>query len=214
MAKMARARQRIFLVRHGETEFNRLGVFRGRYEVDLNDRGRRQAREIGRALKRVDIGFLLTSPLGRATETAGIIAGELGIEYRVDGAFNNIDLGSWQGVPKDEIRKDYAELWQRWTTEPEQLRIPGGETVEEVRERAFRRLKELVRGEEGSFGIVTHRSVLKGLAASLLNVPAPWFWKFYIDNAAYSVFEHDESGFILTSWNSNAHLTERVQEVF
>jgi broad specificity phosphatase PhoE len=132
----------------------------------------------------------------------------------VDEAFNNIDLGSWQGVAKDRIQQEYPDLWKLWTSEPEKLRVPGGETVEEVRERAFRRLDELVGREQQSFGIVTHRSVLKGLGASILNVPAPWFWKFYMDNAAYSVFEHDESGYVLTNWNSNAHLTDMVTETF
>jgi broad specificity phosphatase PhoE len=207
-------KRRIFLIRHGETEFNRLGVFRGRYEVDLNDRGRRQAGEIAQVLKPEKIGFLLASPLGRATETAGIIAGVLGIDYRVDEAFNNIDLGSWQGVPKDRVMRDYPDLWRRWISEPEQMRLPNGETVQEVRGRAFRRLGELVNEEGGSFAVVTHRSVLKGLAAAILNVPAPWFWKFYMDNAAYSVFEYDASGFVLTSWNSNAHLSEKVKEIF
>jgi broad specificity phosphatase PhoE len=207
-------RKSVFIVRHGETEFNRLGVFRGRYEVDLNDRGRRQAHEIGGALKGEGIAFLLSSPLGRAAETAEIIAGELGIGVRVDDAFNNINLGSWQGVPKEKIQREYPELWELWTTEPEKLRVPGGETVEEVRERAFRRLEELVGSERESFGIVTHRSVLKGLGASILNVPAPWFWKFYIDNAAFSVFEHDRLGYTLTGWNSNAHLTDKVKETF
>ena len=207
-------KRRIFLIRHGETEFNRLGVFRGRYEVDLNDGGRRQAGEITQVLKPEKIGFLLASPLGRDTETAGIIAGVLGIDYRVDEAFNNIDLGSWQGVPKDRVMRDYPDLWRRWISEPEQMRLPDGETVEEVRGRAFRRLEELVNEEGGSFAVVTHRSVLKGLAAAILNVPAPWFWKFYMDNAAYSVFEHDASGFVLTSWNSNAHLSEKVKEIF
>jgi broad specificity phosphatase PhoE len=211
---MASAKQRIFLIRHGETEFNRLGIFRGRYEVDLNERGRRQAGEIGGALREEGMTFLLSGPLVRATETAGIIAGILGTEYRIDEAFNNIDLGSWQGVPKKDVQRDYPDLWERWQTEPESLRIPGGETVTEVRERAFRRLEELVREEKRDFGIVTHRSVLKGLAAAALNVPRPWFWKFYMDNAAYSVFEHGDSGFCLTSWNSNSHLTERVEEVF
>ena len=211
---MAGGRQRIFLIRHGETEFNRLGVFRGRYEVDLNDRGRRQAEEIGQALTGEDLGFLMTSPLGRARETAAIVAGKLGIEPAVDEAFNNIDLGSWQGVPKQDIKRDYPELWRVWTTAPEDLRIPGGETVEEVRARASRRLEELVSREKASFGIVTHRSVLKGIAASLLDVPAPWFWKFYMDNAAYSVFDYDGSGFVLTCWNANSHLTDKVQEIF
>lgn len=211
---MGANKRRVFLIRHGETEFNRLGVFRGRYEVDLNDAGRRQAGEIAQALQFENIGFLLASPLGRATETAAIIAGKLGIEYRVDEAFNNINLGSWQGVPKDRVMRDYPDLWRSWTTEPEEMRVPNGETVEEVRARAFRRLAAVVSEAGGHFGIVTHRSVLKGLAASILNVPAPWFWKFYMDNAAYSVFEHDTSGFVLTSWNSNAHLSEKVKEVF
>jgi broad specificity phosphatase PhoE len=211
---MATCKRTIFLVRHGETEFNRLGVFRGRFEVELNSGGRKQAGEIAEALRGEGIEFLLASPLGRATETAAIIARELGIEYRVDEAFNNINLGSWQGVPKERVMKDYPDLWKRWTAEPERMRVPGGETVEEVRERAFRRLEALVGEEGGNFGIVTHRSVLKGLAASILNVPPPWFWKFYMDNAAFSVFEHDASGFVLTRWNSNAHLSEMVEEVF
>ena len=211
---MAANKRRIFLIRHGETEFNRLGVFRGRYEVELNEGGRKQAGEIAQALKSENIGFLLASPLGRATETAGIIAKELGIDYRVDEAFNNIDLGLWQGVPKDRVMHDYPDLWRRWITGPEEMRVPEGETVEEVKERAFRRIAELVSVEGGNFGIVTHRSVLKGLAASILGVPAPWFWKFYMDNAAYSMFEHDVSGFVLTSWNSNAHLSKKVKEIF
>jgi broad specificity phosphatase PhoE len=211
---MGASKRRIFLIRHGETEFNRLGVFRGRYEVDLNDAGRRQAGEIAQALQSENIDFLIASPLGRATETAAIIAGELEIQYRVDGAFNNINLGLWQGVPKDRVMRDYPDLWRSWITEPEEMRVPDGETVEEVRARAFRRLKEVVSEAGGNFGVVTHRSVLKSLAASILNVPVPWFWKFYMDNAAYSVFEYDASGFVLTSWNSNAHLSEKVKEVF
>jgi broad specificity phosphatase PhoE len=211
---MASTRQRIFLIRHGETEFNRMGVFRGRYEVGLNERGRSQAGEIARSLKVEDIGFLISGPLSRARETAGIIAEELAIQYRIDQAFDNIDLGSWQGVPKDRVQREYPELWRRWTMEPERLRVPGGETVEEVRERAFKGLEDVLSHERRSFGIVTHRSVLKGLAASILNVPAPWFWKFYIDNAAYSIFEYDQSGYTLVKWNSNAHLSERVEEIF
>ena len=213
-SKMASRKQRIFLIRHGETEFNRLGVFRGRYEVDLNERGRRQAEEIGQALKAEAIDFLLASPLGRAVETARRVAGELGIEYRIDGAFNNIALGEWQGVAKEKIKGDFPEMWRAWTTEPEKLRIPGGETVEEVRHRATSRLLEIVETEVASFGIVTHRSVIKGLAASMLGVAPPYFWKFYIDNAAYSVFEYDRSSFTLMSWNNDTHLSEKVIETF
>jgi probable phosphoglycerate mutase len=211
---MESKKQRIYLIRHGETEFNRLGVFRGRYEVDLNETGYRQAEEIGQALKGEGIGFLLTSPLIRAVETAKRIADPLGVELRIDEGFNNIALGEWQGVPKDKIRQEFPEMWKSWTSQPENLRIPGGETVEEVRERATARLLELVREETAGFGIVTHRSVIKTLAASMLGASAPYFWKFYMDNAAYSVFEYDGNGFTLISWNNTGHLTEMVTESF
>ena len=58
---MASRRQRIYLIRHGETEFNRLGIFRGRYEVDLNDNGRCQAGQVGSALKGESMSFIFLS---------------------------------------------------------------------------------------------------------------------------------------------------------
>ena len=104
---MAAKKQRIYLIRHGETEFNRLGIFRGRYEVELNDNGRCQAGETGRALKDEDISFILSGPLGRTTETARIVAGEIGVDYRIDEAFNNIALGKWQGLEKEKVKREF-----------------------------------------------------------------------------------------------------------
>ena len=211
---MAAATTRCYLVRHGETEFNRLGVFRGRYDVDLNDAGRNQAREIGLALQGQGIEAVLTGPLSRAVETARIAGEVLGLEPEIDEAFNNIALGKWQGVAKDKIKQEFPEMWRLWTSEPEKLIIPGGETIGQVQERSFQGLMRAIRERGGTFAVVTHRSVIKTLAAAMLDVPAPYFWRFYIDNAAYSVFEHTESGFTLITWNNNAHLSRKVTEVF
>jgi len=211
---MAKPNTRIYLVRHGETEFNRLGVFRGRFDVDLNEVGLKQARETGGALVGEGIELILTSPLRRAAVTAQTIAAALGIGYEVDEAFNNINLGSWQGVPKKKVMEDYPDEWRRWTTEPEHLVVPGGESVEDVRERASARLKDIVSVRDGAIAIVTHRSVIKVLAAFMLNVPPPYFWKFYTDNAAYCVFEHAGGAFTLISWNRNSHLSQKVKEEF
>ncbi len=211
---MASGGTRIYLVRHGETEFNRMGVFRGRFDVELNDVGLKQARETGDALAGEGIEFILTSPLKRAAVTAQTISKALGVGYEIDEAFNNINLGSWQGVPKNKVMQDYPDEWKQWTTEPEHLVVPGGESVEDVKKRASARLIEVVKARDGAFAIVTHRSVIKVLAAFMLNVPPPYFWKFYTDNAAYCAFEYSESGFMLTSWNRNSHLSEKVKEVF
>jgi phosphoserine phosphatase len=215
---MQETKRRIYLIRHGETEFNRMGVFRGRFEVDLNERGRKQAGEIAQALKGKDLEIIYTGPLRRARETAEIIASTLGIAPVIDEGFNNICLGNWQGLPKADVMRDYPDQWKQWQTAPERLLVPGGESVEDVRRRAYARVLEIVGGDSALFGttvgIVTHRSVIKGLAAAFLRVPPPYFWKFYIDNAAYSVFDYDESGFVMISWNVNSHLSEMVTEVF
>lgn len=206
--------RRIYLIRHGETELNRLGVFRGRYDVDLNENGRLQAKQIAKALSGKDLKFIVSSPLKRASETAITIAAELGIECRIEEAFNNIDLGSWQGVPKDKIKKDYPDLWHIWTTNPERLLIPGGETLSHVRKRSSRCLKSLIKKTRGSFGVVTHRAVIKPLAAAILGMRAPYFWKLHIDNASFSVFEVINEDFMLISWNNNSHLSRKVTEIF
>ncbi len=206
--------RRIYLIRHGETEFNRLGVFRGRYDVDLNENGRLQAKEIARALSGENLEFIVTSPLKRALETAQAIASELGIEYRVEEGFNNINLGSWQGVPKEKIKREYPRLWHLWTTNPEKLLIPGGETLSQVRRRSLRALNSLLKRTKGNFGIVTHRAVIKALAAGMLGMRPPYFWKLHIDNASFSVFEVINDGFMLVSWNNNSHLSRKVIEIF
>lgn len=211
---MATGNTRIYLIRHGETEFNRLGVFRGRLEVDLNEVGLKQAGETGRALVGQGIESVLTSPLKRAVVTARTISEILGIEYEIEEAFNNINLGSWQGIPKKKVEKDYPEEWKKWTTEPEHLVVPGGESVEDVKRRASARLREIVQARQGVFALVTHRSVIKVLAAYMLDVSPPYFWKFYVDNAAYSVFEYSGREFTLLNWNTTSHLSEKVKEVF
>jgi len=203
----------IILIRHGETEFNRAGIFRGRCDVALNDRGREQARRLAAALASVPIDAVYSGPLSRALETARPVAGAHDLEPVVDHAFDNIDLGRWQGVRKADVERDEPELWRLWIETPDALRIPGGESLASVARRAHDRTTALVREHEGRrIAIVSHRSVLKLLAGRLLGMQEGYFWKFYLDNAGYSIVRWDGTGFVLTKWNESCHLGERVVE--
>ncbi len=203
----------IILVRHGETEFNKEGVFRGRLDVELNERGREQAEAVAKALRSPPIVAVYTSPLARARSTADAIAREHGVKPTVDEAFNNIDLGEWQGVKKTQVRDREPKAWALWTTEPEHLRIPGGETLAEIRERAYTRLLDLAIRHDGErIAVVTHRSVSRVLAGAVLGMSEGYFWKFYMDNAGYSLLQHNGSGFMIVQWNENSHLTGKVVE--
>jgi len=205
----------LVIVRHGETELNREGVFRGRLDVGLNDAGRRQAEAAADALAGRPVAAVFSSPLSRAYDTASAIAGRHGLEVVVDEAFHNFDLGAWQGRPKETVRTEHPALWDTWVNDPARLRIPGAETLDEVKRRAHARVLELVEAyHDRRFVVATHRSVAKLLGAALLGLGPEAFWRFYLDNAGYSVFGHDERGFVLVTWNEAAHLGERVVELF
>jgi broad specificity phosphatase PhoE len=204
----------IVLARHGETESNRLGVFRGRLDVPLNAAGRAQADGLAAALSSEPLAAVYSSPLRRAWETAVAVAVPHGLSPVADEAFNNIDLGAWQGMEKARIEREQPDLWRRWTTDPERLRLPGGETLASVRERSRGRALELVAAHEGGrFAVVTHRSVIKVLAGALLGLESP-FWKLYLDNAAYCVIERRNGSCVLTKWNESCHVAQRVVERF
>jgi broad specificity phosphatase PhoE len=205
----------LVIVRHGETELNTQGVFRGRYDVTLNERGRAQARAAALSLAGEPLEAVYSSPLARAEETARAIASSHGLEPLADEAFNNIELGEWQGVPKADVRRDYPDLWTLWRKDPDALRIPGGETLAEVRERAYSRAVELAELHAGGrLAVVTHRSVAKLLAGALLGLERGYFWKFYMDNAGYSVFGHEDGEFTLLKWNESCHIGARTVEYY
>jgi len=206
----------VIIIRHGETEENRLNIFRGRLDVKLNGNGLRQAVEIAGALKGKDIVNIYSSPLIRAMDTATAIAKGLELEVNVAEAFNNINLGKWQGLPKEEVRKNYPELWEKWIYDTENLVIPGGESIGMVRDRAFRALRALIRDNSGkTFAVVSHRCVIKVLLTAILDIKEKYFWKIYADNASYSIVEHREDrGFTLTLLNEACHLSQKVYEEF
>ena len=206
----------IVLIRHGETEANRLNVFRGRLDVRLNENGRRQAEEIGEALKGRNISKIYSSPLTRAVETGEAVSKKLGLELIIDEGFNNINLGLWQGVPKEKVQEIYPELWGQWVHDTENIKVPEGETLLEVRERSFKALQKLIEENKGkTFALVSHRCVLKVLITRVMDIKDKYFWKIFLDNASFSIIEYREDrGFTLTLLNESCHLSQKVYEEF
>jgi len=118
----------IIMVRHGECEGNLKGMFRGRTNFPLNERGFTQARDLARELKKFPLKHIYTSPLSRARQTAKAIGQECGIEVKVEEKFNNIELGSWEGRFKEEIAKLYPKEWELWVNRCFDSSFPPGST--------------------------------------------------------------------------------------
>jgi broad specificity phosphatase PhoE len=201
----------IYLIRHGETQANRDGVFRGRGEVPLSPSGVKQAQELRDRFAGLDVQRIFSSPLQRAAQTAAICFP--GRELELEELVNNLDLGRWAGRRKREIAAEEPELWRRWLEEPERMAFPGGESlaVVKARARAFNVL--LAAAAEERIAVVSHRSVLKCLLAEALNLGERWFWKFHLDNASVSVLLHDVTrSFVLARLNDTSHLSDYVFE--
>lgn len=166
--------RRLFLVRHGETDWNLAGRLQGRRDVPLNALGRQQAAEVGRVLQQLagDVRALsyVASPMGRAVETMRILRTTLDLpvaEFKTDIRFAEISFGRWEGQTWPELRRrDFDAVKKRdlapWTFAP-----PGGESYEAVATRAFAALEEI----EGNAVIVSHGGVMRGLLHRLTGMP-------------------------------------------
>jgi broad specificity phosphatase PhoE len=103
----------LLLVRHGETDWNRVGRWQGGSDTELNDLGREQARALADQLDG-DIDVVYSSDLARARETAEIVAAKLGLEVRLDPRLRERGFGGWEGLTTPEIEDRFGDAHRRW----------------------------------------------------------------------------------------------------
>ena len=199
--------KRVYLIRHGETAANKEGVFRGRCDVSLSDRGLEQASDLAGYFEDIELNHIFSSPQRRAIETAKRAFN--GMEITPEELIDNLDHGDWTGVPKAKIEEEDPERWRLWTTEPEKLTLPGGESVRDVYVRAGRFLDKLAGLPFDAVAVVSHRSEIKSIIAAALGIKEGYFWRFHLENASVSLLIHtQERGFTLAGLNDTRHLKD------
>ncbi len=173
---------RLILVRHGETEANRLGRTQGVSAAPLNERGRRQAAAVARALA-ADAPFALySSPLRRAVETADAIAKVAGVDARREDSLIEMDVGEMEGLDGDEMRRRFPEVMRAWRENAADTTLPGGESLSEVQDRAWRTLWRLaVRHESDTVVAVTHNFVILSILCAALGMPLNGMRRLRVD---------------------------------
>jgi broad specificity phosphatase PhoE len=195
----------IYLVRHGETEWNKEEIFRGRKDVPLNERGLRQAEMTGRYFGGVAIDRICSSPLSRAVQTAEGIAGATMIPVTRDDAFTDIAFGTWEGLTLDEVGRRHPVELEVWRSQPHKFRMRGVESLAQVRRRVVAGLKAATEGA-GSVVVVTHRVICKVLVLHLLGMPNRSFWRIKCDPASITRFETVGEEPVLHFMNETCHL--------
>ena len=155
------ATTRIVLARHGETEWNRVGRWQGHADPPLTETGRQQATELADGLAGDGIAAVYSSDLRRASETARVVGDRLGLPVTEDRALREIDVGSWSGLTRDEVRERFPEGFARW--------LGGeighdGETREQLTERVVGAVERIAAAHDGeTVLIVTHGGSIRAL---------------------------------------------------
>jgi len=196
----------LILVRHGETEWNVGEVFRGRIDIELNETGLRQAELLAEYLSGVKIDAVYSSPLKRALKTAEIIARYHKLEVEIAPGLIDFDFGKWQGLPHQEVKRRYKQLYAQWVNSPHLVKMPDGESLSEVRERALTVVDEVVAKHEGAVVLVSHRVVNKVLICALLGLDNSHFWNIRQDTCGTTTFAYENGHFILTKHNDTSYL--------
>jgi broad specificity phosphatase PhoE len=154
----------LYVIRHGETEWNKQKRSQGRLDSSLTDKGKKDARSLGARLQDTKFRQIISSPSGRTLETARLVKGERMIPLMTDERLMEIDLGAWQGKTEDEIKSLYPEEFAAYWNEPEIYKSVGGETFLQVQQRLKDFLEDLEKTvSDGNILIVTHGVVIKTL---------------------------------------------------
>lgn len=201
-------------MRHGETDWNRRQIFRGTHDIPLNENGRAQAKLLGMGLKDRSIAAVYTSPLSRAVETAEIALGQKGVKIGLDERLTDLCYGDWQGLEEAEVKRRWPTEYENWMCRPESMRVPGGDTLAEVSQRAFGAMAEVAAKHLGeTVVIVAHRVVNKLLVLGTLGLGLERFPFIRQDNCCIDEFERSERGYVVVSLNDTNHLRRQGVDV-
>jgi probable phosphoglycerate mutase len=186
---------RFLLLRHGQTELSVQRRYSGRGNPPLTVLGREQAARAAKMLAaKGNIAAVVTSPLGRARETAEAAAAALGVPVHVIDGLIETDFGDWEGLTFQEAAQRDPQLHARWLGDPS-VPAPGGESFDQVRERVEAARRELVALYPGAnLVVVSHVTPIKTLLQLALGVGPSLLYRLHLDLASLSIAEFYPDG--------------------
>nr|WP_150960115.1 histidine phosphatase family protein [Aneurinibacillus sp. XH2] len=168
---------KIYLVRHGQTEWNVKHKFQGHQDSPLTDMGIKQAQWLEEAIRNEQIDMIYSSSSLRARRTAEIIRGTREIDIIESDDLREINLGIWEGRTQDEVKELYLEAFNDFWDNPEKFKVENSETFRQVSDRAINMMRQTVNDNQGkSILIVTHTVVVKLIMAYFEGRPMKELW--------------------------------------
>jgi len=198
----------IILVRHGETEWNRVERFRGQIDIPLNTTGIEQAKKTGKKImKQFKPSMIYASPLKRASQTAEKIAVENDLIIQTIDGLTDIDYGDWQGLTPKAVQEKWPTLAEKWFRRPGTLEIPGGETLHDIQTRALAALQAIGEwNKDQEIVLVSHTVVIRAILLGILRADLDRLWQIGQEPCAINLIEYSPENTIILSINCVDHL--------
>ncbi|MGH7092261.1 MAG: histidine phosphatase family protein, partial [Stellaceae bacterium] len=201
---------RILLVRHGHVPGISPERFRGRADLPLTQEGRRQAELTAR---RLSVAWqpvaIYCSPLSRCRDTGAAIVRPFSLTPIPLAGLVDTDYGQWQGLTPEEARSRWPQEVDVWYRTPDQAKIPGGETLHEVRARVAADLDAVcVKHPADTIIMVGHDSVNRVILLHALGTSLAHYWRLRQSPCAINELEWGQGGFVIVSMNQTDHLRD------
>ncbi|MCA9247945.1 MAG: histidine phosphatase family protein [Planctomycetales bacterium] len=179
---------KIVLIRPGSTEFDEEGRIQGTLDVPLSEQGRREIVEAVDALRGQGIQAIYCSPCESAEESARVIAQALQVKMKALENLQNLDQGLWQGMLIDDVRTKQPKVFRQWQDRPENVCPPGGEMIDDVRQRVLQTITKLAKKhKDGVVGLVVPEPLANVIGCLIRDESLRDLWRTGIGGAWESV---------------------------
>jgi probable phosphoglycerate mutase len=197
----------IYLARHGETIWNLEKRYQGSGDSPLTDLGKQQAHLLAGYLKNIHFDQIVSSPAGRAKQTAEILKGDRKQNIIINSGFAEINVGPWEGKYYYDTEIEQTELYQAFWNSPQLYKPDYGESFSEVGQRTFSALQELTKENQGkTILIVSHAIAIKSLLNKIEGRSLEDFWRIKMFQTSLSIIESINGSIKVIQYGSTEHL--------
>jgi alpha-ribazole phosphatase/probable phosphoglycerate mutase len=190
----------LYLIRHGETEGSEERRYKGTIDVPLSENGKRQIMKSAEFIERTlssagaRMNAVYSSNLVRASKSAEIIAGHLGVNPIVDAELRERDFGIWEGMSFEEIDEQYPDDFRAWAKNPLRFSPMGGESTLEIKGRVIGALKKILDRHAGeTVAVVGHGGVNRVALCHFMGMPLENIFRIEQEFACVNIVEFYDS---------------------
>lgn len=198
---------RIYLIRHGRTEWNETRRLQGQEDTDLSEEGRRQALRLATYFQDETVDAVYSSDLKRALKTARTLASPHGLEVHVNPGLREIHMGRWQGYTWEEVGQKFPKEQKAWLQNPYSNGPEGGENLQQVGDRTWKAFHSITsQFEEGHIALVSHGLVIGSLLCRFLGRPLAHWKELCPGNTGIATIEVNDGEYVVVNHDQGFHL--------